>query len=151
MRFACIPTPFFISEKEDAMKATSLSYINNVDPQNASLYAYFEELIAGCVPLFEHVLTDLHRNNPLHQRIPQTYNYTEWDEPDEPEDSDEEEWQDYRTQLSQWPYERPINLPDVPNEGYTGGLERRHHIVSLRGQTIQIIVRATEIRLVSLR
>ncbi|OCH90551.1 hypothetical protein OBBRIDRAFT_793213 [Obba rivulosa] len=146
-RFACIPTSFLISEKEEPLKATSLSYINNIDPKNTSLYGCLEELVAGCVPLFEHVLTDLHRNNPLRQRIPDSYTYTDWDEPDEPEDSDEEDWIDYRAQLARWSLERPIDLPDVPKEGYTGGLEKRHHVVSFRGQIVQIIIRATELRL----
>ncbi|EMD31133.1 hypothetical protein CERSUDRAFT_60433 [Gelatoporia subvermispora B] len=146
-RFAYIPTPFLISEKETALKATALSYINNVNPDNLSLYQCLQELVANCIPLFERVLTDLHRNNPLRHRIPDTYTYTDWDEPDEPEDSDEEEWSDYRTQLARWTIERPINLPDIPKEGYVGGLEKRQHVVSLRGRTIQVVIRATEIRL----
>lgn len=73
-----------------------------------------------------------------------------WEEPEEPEHSDDEEgWAAYESELRHWLMNRPIRLPDVPEEGYPGGLEMRKHVVSLRGRTVQVVVDVSEIRLVS--
>lgn len=128
-----------------------LSYINDIHPQQQPrLYKALETTLAAFIPLFEHSLTDLHRNNPLAQRIPGPCRYTVWDEPDPPEYSDDEDgWMTYERDMRHWILNRPIQLPDVPDTGYIGGLEHRNHLVSLRGRNLQIIVNITETRLVS--
>lgn len=152
-RFVCIPTSFSISTSAVGVpQAEALSYINNIDPSATSLYERIETVVSRFVPLFEHVLTDLHRNNPLRQRISGAYSYTDCHgEPDTPEHSDDEDERlTYERELRDWAFNRPINLPDVMQEGYTGDLEKRHFTVSLMETTIKVIVRVTEIRIVSI-
>lgn len=150
-KFACIPSVFSISTNTDGKpKANCLSYINNIRPTHTSLYSHIERLVSLSVPLLEHVLTDLHRNNPLPQRIPGSCKYTEWNEPEEPEHSDDDEgWLNYEREIRRWALMRPIRLPDIPESGYPGGLEQRKHIVSLKGCRIKVIVEIMDIRLVS--
>ncbi|KAG5643500.1 hypothetical protein DXG03_000741 [Asterophora parasitica] len=126
------------------------SYINNLHPQkHADIYKQLETLLGtSFIPLFERVLTDLHRNNPLPQRIPGPCRYTVWDEPDEPEYSDDEAgWVAYEREMRHWVMNRPIHLPDVPPNGYTGGLAARKHTVSLGGKNVQVVVGIEDMRL----
>lgn len=44
--------------------------------------------------------------------------------------------------------DRPVGLPDIPVEGYTGGREIRKHRINLKGRTIQVIVKLANIHLV---
>ena len=147
--FMLLPSDVFVSA--DATSVKFLSYINNLHPiEHMVTYAHLENLLAGFIPLFERTLTDLHRNNPLVQRIPGPCHYTVWDEPEPPEFSDDEEgWVTYEREMREWSLNRPINIPDVPDAGYSGGLEKRRRSVTLRDRTIQIIVSASEITLVS--
>lgn len=145
-RFALLPADVSVSPTGSA---TFLSYINNLDPcNNTSLYRLLEKTLSAFVPIFEHTLTDLHRNNPLPQRIIGPCRYTIWDEPDPPEYSDDEEgWSNYEREMRHWTINRPLELPDVPM-AYPGGLEHRKHLVNLKGRKVQIIVQASDIRLV---
>ncbi|KAJ3829194.1 hypothetical protein F5880DRAFT_1620787 [Lentinula raphanica] len=144
-RYALLPSNAQISPSG---KVEFTSYINDLDRQHhETTYQLLQEALTSFIPLFEHTLTDLHRNNPLPQRIPGTCRYTVWDEPDAPEHSDdEEEWVNYERELRQWSLNRPINLPDVPLTGYAGGLERRRHLVSLKSKKLQFIVNVSEYR-----
>lgn len=149
-------SPYFALLPSDVSVSASgsvefLSYINNLHPDlHHDTYTHLESLLAGFVPLFEHTLTDLHRNNPLMQRISGHCRYTIWEEPEPPEHSDDEDgWTTYESNMRKWALNRPINLPDVPDTGYPGGLETRRHVVTLRNRTIQVIVSAFEISLVS--
>lgn len=148
-KFSLLPTDVSISP---AGSVKFLSYVNDLHPQAyASLYDTLETTLARLIPLFEHTLTDLHRNNPLTQRIPGACRYTVWEEPDPPEYSDDEDgWTNYEREMRQWVMSRPLLLPDVPVTGYPGGLEFRKHVVSLRGRNVQVIVKASDVRLVSL-
>lgn len=143
--------PSDVSVSADATSVKFLSYINNLHPiEHLVTYAQLEHLLAGFIPLFERTLTDLHRNNPPVQRIPGRCHYTVWDEPEPPEHSDDEEgWVTYESEMREWSLNRPINLPDVPDAGYSGGLEKRRRFVTLRDRTVQIVVSASEITLVS--
>lgn len=148
-RFSFIATPFRVSPPDSQLTTSALAYINNVDPSLTDLYVAIEDALASSVPLFERVLTDLHRTNPLRQRIPGSCRYTEWDEPDPPDDSEDEEgWFLYEREMRSWSLQRPLELPDIPKVGYRGGLETRRHVVSLRGRDIEVIVKVTEIHLV---
>ncbi|KAG6872770.1 hypothetical protein C0995_006809 [Termitomyces sp. Mi166 len=146
--YALLPTPVSISSTGSA---TFTSYINNLHPRtHAPAYSAFASLLTAFIPLFEHVLTDLHRNNPLPQRIAPSRGprYRVWDEPEEPVHSDDEDgWAQYEAELRHWAMYRPIELPDVPREGYTGGLERRRHRVCLRGREVKVVVGVEDVRL----
>jgi len=129
--------------------ASFTSYINNLHPNNTTLYAQLQILLTSFLPLFEHTLTDLHRSNPLVQRIRGPYKYTVWDEPDEPEFSDDEgEWEAFDREMRNWQMNRPIHLPDIPDTGYPGGLEHRKYVVSLKERKLQVVVQVSDTRLV---
>ncbi|EKM61499.1 uncharacterized protein PHACADRAFT_248156 [Phanerochaete carnosa HHB-10118-sp] len=148
-RFACLPTLFAVSPCPSAgpPMVTTLSYINGVPPWQDGLYRSLEGALAASVPLFEHVLTDLHRSNLLSHRIPGTCRYTAWDEPLTPEHSDDEEsWAVYQKELRSWTLSRPIQYPDVLEQGYMGGMEERKFRASLRGRNIKVIIRVTDIQ-----
>ncbi|KAJ2936062.1 hypothetical protein H1R20_g1033, partial [Candolleomyces eurysporus] len=147
--FSALPSDVSLS-KELPYSAQFKSYINNVHPdQHKSLYTHLEALLSKSVPLFEHTLTDLHRNNPLTERIHGACRYTVWDEPDAPESSDDEEgWVRYEREMREWVMNRPIQLPEVHEDGYPGGMEKRRHVVSLKGKQVQVLTRATEIHLI---
>jgi hypothetical protein len=99
-KFTFLPTDFSVSITG---RVKFLSYINNLNPSRTFLYQSLENLLGCCVPLFSHVLTDLHRNNPLPQRIKGHCRYTEWDEPEPPEHSDDEEgWSAYERDVQHW-------------------------------------------------
>lgn len=148
-RFALLPADIFV---DDSRQVKFLSYINNLHrDDHASLYTLLETCLTKFLPLFEHSLTDLHRNNPLRQRIPGSCRYTIWEEPEAPEYSDDEEgWSAYERDMRHWVMNRPIELPSVPHTGYPGGLEDRKFLVSLRRRKLQVIVDVTETRLVGL-
>ena len=130
--------------------ASALSYINGIPPSMPSLYHDVEAFLSASIPLLEHVLTDLHRSNLLPHRIPGTCKYTTCDEPLTPQHSDDEEgWATYQKEMRQWILTRPIQYPDVPEEGYPGGLEKRNYRVELRGRNLKVIVKVTDINLVS--
>jgi Protein of unknown function (DUF4246) len=145
-RFAFLPTDLSVSASGHVK---FLSYINNLDPCNKSLHYHLGTTLSAFIPLFERVLTDLHRNNPLPERIKGSSRYTEWEEPDPPDDSDDDDgWIRYEREIRHWTMHRPIQLPDVPSGGYPGGLECRKYRVSLRGRKLQVVVRVCETRLV---
>lgn len=146
-RFALLPADIFVN---DSNQVTFLSYVNNLHrDDHASLYTLLEACLTKFIPLYEHTLTDLHRNNPLPRRISGVCKYTVWDEPEAPEYSDDEEgWSAYERDMRHWVMNRPIQLPDIPSSGYPGGIEDRKFTVSLRGRRLQVIVDATDTRLV---
>lgn len=147
LRFQLLPSDVRISL---GGKATFLSYINNLHPEEHSdVYKTLETILTGMLPMFEHTLTDLHRNNPLFQRIRGSCKYTVWEEPEPPEFSDDEEgWVNYEKEMQQWIMTRPLSLPDVPDTGYPGGLEERKYRVSLRERDIQVITSISRTSLV---
>ncbi|KIK62232.1 hypothetical protein GYMLUDRAFT_42178 [Collybiopsis luxurians FD-317 M1] len=142
-KYALLPSDVYVSPSGEAK---FLSYINDINPQtHRSIYGFMQQALTSLIPLFEHTLTDLHRNNPLMQRIPGSCRYAVWDEPEPPEYSDDEEgWVNYEREMRHWSLNRPITLPDVPGAGYMGGLEERKFRVSLKGKRLQCIVRVEE-------
>lgn len=135
-KFACLPCDFLISQDGTAK---ALSYINNLQPCYSALYRHFEGLLSKCVPMFEHVLTDLHVDNPNRVRIQEPSSSAEWEEPEPPDFSrDSVDWSAFESKKRQWVMRRSI-VPDVPITGYQGGLEERRNIVQLRGKTLQVI------------
>lgn len=145
-QFAYLPADVWIPADGSPIKFSS--YINNLHPENSLLYNLLETCLSGFIPLFEHTLTDLHRNNPLTQRILGPCTYTIWDEPECPEFSDDEDgWLNYEREVREWVMNRPLQLPDVPNAGYLGGLEHRKHIVTLKGRNVQVVLRVSKVHL----
>ncbi|KAG8723294.1 hypothetical protein FRC09_003895 [Ceratobasidium sp. 395] len=117
--------------------------------QHAELHTVVEGLIGAFVPLFERVLTD---SIPSNQAVPaRTNNYYSYQEDYKPQP----DWRDYENRddeyeelYQDWSDNRPINLPDVPSDGYvSGSLERRNTWYSLAGKTIQVIVKLANIHL----
>lgn len=150
-RFAAfLPTDYHVPSTGGAAKR--LSYINGVncvDPEFEEVNASLDNVLNAFIPLFEKVLTDLHRNHPLPRRIAGTCHYSEWDEPESPDFSDDEEaLSSYLNDLNLWSLNRPIDLPDVPASGYPGNLHRRQFHVSLAGKTLQVIFMLREYNLV---
>lgn len=144
--FACLPTPFAVAPEWGVPRVSARAYISGVPPWEDGLCSGLARAVAQSVPLFEHVLTDLHRSNLLPHRIPGMCRYTMCDGPLTPEHSDDEEsWAAYQRELRAWTLSRPIQYPDVPDGGYPGGLEARKFRVSLRGRDIKVILKVTDI------
>jgi hypothetical protein len=144
--FALLPTDVKVSPSGSA---SFLSYVNNIHPENVSLLSGLQSVLTKTIPLFEHVLTDLHRSNPLRQRIEGVCQYIVWDEPESPDHSDDEEgWAAWERDVRHWTLHRPLQLPEVPIGGYPGGLEKRRHRVSLCGRQLQLIINISETQLV---
>lgn len=148
--FAFIPTVFSVEKGGHPLSVSARSYINGVSPSHTALQACIEACLSTSIPLFEHVLTDLHRSNLLCHRIPGMCKYTSWDEPFTPEHSDDEEgWANYQREMREWVLDRPVQYPDVPDEGYTGGLEVKKYRANLRGRSLKVIIKVTDVHLVS--
>ncbi|KAF9004921.1 hypothetical protein BDZ89DRAFT_1049319 [Hymenopellis radicata] len=128
-RFALLPTDIQISASQTI---EFLSYINNLHPSHRHLYHLLQTTLKAFIPLFEHTLTDLHRINPLHQRIPGQSWYSQWDEP---------EAQSIPTTTKDGK-----RMKRICGNGYLGGLEDRRHVVTLAGRKVQVIIAASEIR-----
>ncbi|KIJ66456.1 hypothetical protein HYDPIDRAFT_174542 [Hydnomerulius pinastri MD-312] len=88
-----LPTDFGISPS-GTVKAKA--YINNLHPRHKALYCRFEEILSKSVPLFEHVLTDLHIHNHSEPRIKSPASLIYLEEPEPPEfRSDDLGWANY--------------------------------------------------------
>lgn len=73
---------------------------------------------------------------------------------DSVEQGDRDTPMDYYNRLEEymetvWSENKIIGLPDVPDGGYPGGLEKRDLKITLRGKRLQIIVKLANIHLVS--
>lgn len=165
---SAIPTDFYIP-KEISMPIQRLGYINNLPPTPffAPIATLLDGIIGCFVPLFEQLLTSLHRANhvllepriPL-QKHPLRYERGE-DPPEEPgqgigEGTDDEEdaamWEAWTAAHRQWVQARKVVLPDVPQYGYidTGKFEiPEENTIKLRGRKIQVAVQLNRVELVS--
>ncbi|KAG9124132.1 hypothetical protein FRC07_012717 [Ceratobasidium sp. 392] len=146
-KFQWLPTDFIVSD--DGKSVKSVSYINNLHPdQHADLHTAVEGLIGAFVPLFERVLTDsIPSNKAVPKRTDNSYSYDEGYK-SEPDYEDYENEEEYEKVHDEWSKNRPIQLPDVPPQGYVmGSLEKRNTWYSLSGRTIQVIVKLANIHL----
>ncbi|KAJ6558212.1 hypothetical protein B0H19DRAFT_1376690 [Mycena capillaripes] len=106
-------------------------YINNLNPsKHQGLYRIIEEILSGFIPMFDRVLGDIDTQNPLYERSRRIEN----------------EWSCI------WPDEEQHSVPDfqkiLPQAStYTGELEKTVSLFSLRGRTIQCIIKLANIRL----
>lgn len=143
-RFSILPTEVEISS--DSPTVIYKSYINGIDPALANIYDDLGLVLKRLIKMFEQVLTSLHRSNPLPQRIVGSYTYRVWDEPEPPEDSDDEEsWVQYHRDTRHWELHRPVELPDVPEEGYQGQLTHILHRVNLNDRSVQVVHKIVDI------
>jgi len=143
-QFSWLPTDFTVSEDGESVRP--LGYINNLHPsRHTALYDSLGGVIASFVPLFERTLTDLAHQLP--KRTGDSYNYEEVDPL--PDLSYIKHHQERIRASRKWENARVVIHPNVSDEGYTGGLEAREGTISLRGRTIQIIIKLANIHLVS--
>lgn len=147
-RFALLPTEVEIPS--DSPTVIYKSYINDIDPALTNVYENMGLVLKRLIKLLERVLTSLHRSNPLPQRILGSYTYRVWDEPEPPEESDDEEsWEQYQRDTRHWELHRPVELPDVPVEGYQGQLTHILHRVELNDKNVQVVHKTVDIIFVS--
>lgn len=150
-RFSYLPTAFAISNASQPCLATALGYINGAPLSMPEVSEDVAHILTRAIPLFENVLTDLHRDNPLRHRIPGACKHEDWDQLDGSERSDDAEGRSDYDEEHHWSSDRPAvqNEPDIPREGYLEGLTSRSTRIHLRGKTVNVVVRMTQIRLVS--
>ncbi|KAG8955293.1 hypothetical protein FRC00_005430, partial [Tulasnella sp. 408] len=144
-KFAWLSTDFKITE--DGSSAKAVSYINNLHPSHTELYSVIEALVARFSFLFDRVLTDLIcYNESFHPRINDGYDFKD-DNPDKPEQEEDEDDEVYEARVDSWNMQRPIDLPTVPSDGYTGDISKRSKTYTVRGKEVQVIVKLANIHL----
>ena len=142
-KFAWIPSDFVIAR--DGSSAKVQSYINNLQ-QHPNMYPVIERLVTRFVSLWDRVLTDTiydNRDSANVSRINDWYTVDEKNlgpEPpyDDTEDSDYMQWQERRAGL--------IIPPTVPDAQID--ITKRKIQYTLRGRSIQVIVKLANIHLV---
>ncbi|QRV92099.1 hypothetical protein RhiJN_20117 [Ceratobasidium sp. AG-Ba] len=147
-KFQWLPTDFIVSEDSKSVK--SVSYINNLHPdEHSNLHSTIERIIGAFIPLFERVLTDsVPKNKAVPTRTNNSYQYDVTDYAPNPDYSEHGDMEEYERLYQEWEDGRPIQLPDVSPEGYVlGSLESRDTWYSLAGRTIQVIVKLANIHL----
>ncbi|KAJ6558211.1 hypothetical protein B0H19DRAFT_1150388 [Mycena capillaripes] len=130
-------------------------YINNLNPsKHQGLYRIIEEIISGFIPMFDRVLGDTDTQNPFYERSPRIEN--EWTciwgdarEDDRPYYEDHVEnlranGQECYQSEQVWLDSQKI-LPEART--YAGELEETLSPISLRGRTIQCIIKLANIHL----
>ncbi|KAJ7725100.1 hypothetical protein B0H16DRAFT_1665936 [Mycena metata] len=164
-KFCWLPSDFSVDATDGSVKLTS-PYINNLHPtKHKALYPIIESVLGAFIPLFERVLSqvngqdqDLYRDvTPGSGRIVTKLSYGYWAgynkkpcgitvpciwsnaEVEVPDDTTDEEY--YRLQEA-----APKVLPEAFEE-YTGELEKTIVPYSLRGKTIQCIIKLASIHL----
>jgi hypothetical protein len=142
-KFQWLPSDFAVAE--DGSVTLASPYINNIHPQkHAALESVVPKLLERAIPLWERVLSDLRRPLlPLRVRwgggdsLPDCVleNLEDLDEDDDMYDED----------MSIWILKQDLKLPDAREE-YTGDLDvMATPTVSLKGSTIQCIVKLANI------
>ncbi|KAK7028342.1 hypothetical protein R3P38DRAFT_3189817 [Favolaschia claudopus] len=148
-KFCWLPSDFTVND-EGSVKLVS-PYINNLDPYlHRSAYAVIEEVLGGFIPLFERVLGDSDREQGrepfshtkrLQQPIDCIWGDDEKPEPDDEPPSDEDDEEFYEKFYASC----PKTYPEA--QEYTRQLEANFKPVSLRGRTIQCIIKLANIHL----
>jgi len=148
-RFQWLPSDFSIDG--DGKVTLTSPYINNVHPtRNKELYSVIPEILQRALPMFERVISDLLR--PLLPMRIATSDGRGWggeETPDciwggdipYPNDSSEEE---YLADEDAWYQKREYSLPDARAK-YDGDLKVMNDRLSLKGRTLQVIVKLANI------
>ncbi|KAJ6548599.1 hypothetical protein B0H19DRAFT_1221043 [Mycena capillaripes] len=158
--FCWLPSDFFVG-LDGSVKLVS-PYINNLHPEkHQALYRVIEEILSGFIPMFDRVLGDNDNDNPLAcdgQRLEAEQciwgdegpeggpTYEEYLEElvlgEGKEPPDEDEFYDFIR--DEWKQSKKI-LPEAVT--YEGQLEQTLSKISLRGRTIQCIIKLANIHL----
>ena len=150
--FQWLPSDFTVDD--DGKVTLASSYINNIHPtQHTELYSVIPEILQHAIPMFERVLSDVLR--PLHpMRIATSGRVRGWggeetadciwgDGIPNPTSSSEEEYDD---DPDTWLAKQKFSTPDA-REKYDGDLGVATDTLSLKGRTIQVIVKLANILL----
>jgi len=148
-RFQWLPSDFSV---DDEGKVTLTSpYINNVHPtRNKELYSVIPEILEHAIPMYEQVLSDLLR--PILPMRIATSGGHGWGSEETadciwengipyPDSASEEE---YYEDEDAWYEKREFKTPDG-REKYDGDLKVMNSRLSLRGRTLQVIVKLANI------
>lgn len=144
-KFQWLPSDFLV---DNDGKVTLISpYINNVHPtQHGDLYSVISEILQSAIPIFEPVLSDLLRPL-LPMRIAtsdpsRTAADCIWENGvPYPNSSSEEEYDD---DPEKWMDKRGFTTPDA-NKCYEGDLQVMKNRISLKGRTLQVIVKLANV------
>ena len=138
--FQWLPSDFAIAE--DGSVTLASPYINNIHPQkHAALESVVPKLLERAVPLWEHVLSDLRRPLlPFRTKLAVGYPL-----PDCIFEGVAKLGRREGEEVDAWLSETNLNLPDA-RESYTGDLDvMKNPTVSLKGVTIQCIIKLVNI------
>jgi len=147
--FQWLPSDFAVDH--DGKVALASPYINNIQPtKHKELYSVIPEILQHALPMFERVLSDLIR--PLLPMRIATFGGCGrggeetadciWDDGiPNPNSSSEEEYED---NPDKWFGKHQFSTPDA-KETYDGDLEFMNDQISLKGRTLQVIVKLTNI------
>lgn len=148
-KFQWLPSDFFV-DHDGKVELTS-PYINNVHPtQHKELYSVIPEILRHAIPMFERVLSDAIR--PLLPMRIATSGGLGWDDEETadciwddgipcPNSSSEDEYDD---DPDIWLEKHRFNTPDA-REKYDGDLEVMSDRISLKGRTLQVIVKLANV------
>ncbi|EPT01446.1 hypothetical protein FOMPIDRAFT_40499 [Fomitopsis schrenkii] len=144
-RFQWLPSDFHVGD--DGSVSLASPYINNIHPEDhAALQKVIPKVVERAVPLFEWVLSDLARDRQVPTRMNlegEKFPACVWSQGDgrDPEDPFVDfhkvvrfKW--YERQPKKWPDSKPA---------YDGGLDDVEKTISLRGRTLQLIVKLANI------
>ena len=150
-RFQWLPSDFSVDA--DGKVTLASPYINNIHPiRHRELYSVIPEVLQYAVPMFERVLSDLLRPL-LPMRVASSAGHSssseegtidciwEYDGYCEAESEDEDAFND---DPEGWYTRQEFSTPDARKE-YRGDLEIIGDQVSLKGRTLQVIVRLANI------
>lgn len=151
-KFQWLPSDFTVDD--DGKVILTSPYINNIHPtQHKDLHSVIPEILQRALPMFERVLSDVIR--PLHpMRIATSGLVRGWGGEETadciwgnfmpyPNLSSEEE---YEEDPYKWYSKRKFNTPDARGK-YDGDLEVMNDRLSLRGRTLEVIVKLANIHL----
>ncbi|KAF7328803.1 hypothetical protein MVEN_02509200 [Mycena venus] len=155
--YCWLPSDFSIG-KDGSVKLVS-PYINNLNPaKHQSLYRIIEEVLSGFIPMFDRVLGDIDRQNPLNDDSERLeHMYCVWGdalhEDDRPSyeayleslESSISNGEDCDISEEDW-YDSQKTLPEAST--YEGQLEDTLSPITLRGRTIQSIIKLANIHLI---
>ena len=145
-KFQWLPSDFVVAE--DGTVTLASPYINNVHPRkHTALESVIPELLERAIPLWERVLSDTRR--PL---LPfRTKSKVDGSLPDclfgeyEPPRIDETDEEEYEADREAWLLKQGLKIPDA-REKYSGALDvMKTPAVSLKGTTIQCIIKLANI------
>ncbi|KAJ7621760.1 hypothetical protein DFH06DRAFT_1009771 [Mycena polygramma] len=141
--FCWLPSDFSVNATDGSAKLVS-PYINNLHPtKHKALYPLFESVLSAFIPLFERVLSQINgENKDLYRDIYAGITVPcIWSKGDV-------EWEEGMTdaQYNKLREEAPKVLPEAFEE-YAGELEKTIVPYSLRGKTIQCIIKLANIHL----